>query len=136
MSEALSIDITFGDCDPAGIVFYPNAFRWMDAAFHNLLRNFGGHAELCRTLGAIGLGLIDVSARFRHPMRDGDQLLLTIEVADWSTRAFSLGYIGTVDGTLAFEGREVRALFVQSDDGLRAADVAPLKSRLEVLDER
>jgi len=24
--------IEFGDCDPAGIVFYPNFQRWMDAA--------------------------------------------------------------------------------------------------------
>jgi len=24
--------VEFGDCDPAQIVFYPNYFRWMDAA--------------------------------------------------------------------------------------------------------
>ena len=26
------VTIHFGDCDPAGIVFYPNFLRWMDAA--------------------------------------------------------------------------------------------------------
>lgn len=41
MTAAQDFDITFGDCDPAGIVFYPNAFRWMDAGFHTLLRPVG-----------------------------------------------------------------------------------------------
>ncbi|MEM1428557.1 MAG: acyl-CoA thioesterase [Pseudomonadota bacterium] len=135
MPDTLSIDITFGDCDPAGIVFYPNAFRWMDAAFHSFLRDFGGHSDLCQTFGAVGLGLFDATARFRHPMRDGDRLLLTIRIAAWSTRSFSLGYIGTLGDTTAFEGREVRGLFVRGADGVRAADVAPLKQRLEASDE-
>ena len=24
------VDVYFGDCDPAGIVFFPNFSRWMD----------------------------------------------------------------------------------------------------------
>ena len=24
------VDVHFGDCDPAGIVFFPNYSRWMD----------------------------------------------------------------------------------------------------------
>ena len=27
-----TVDVHFGDCDPAGIVFFPNFSRWMDAA--------------------------------------------------------------------------------------------------------
>ena len=27
-----SVTVQFGDCDPAGIVFYPNFQRWMDEA--------------------------------------------------------------------------------------------------------
>ena len=29
------VDEQFGDCDPAGIVFFPNYSRWMDAASHH-----------------------------------------------------------------------------------------------------
>ena len=38
MSEFRSIvgvfpcQVHWGDCDPAGIIFYPTYFRWMDAA--------------------------------------------------------------------------------------------------------
>ena len=24
-------DVTWGDCDPAGIIYYPTYFRWIDA---------------------------------------------------------------------------------------------------------
>ena len=30
--HTLSVTVEFGDCDPAQIVYYPNFFRWMDAA--------------------------------------------------------------------------------------------------------
>ena len=35
--HSLSVGVSFGDCDPAGIVFYPNFFRWFDRCFHHFL---------------------------------------------------------------------------------------------------
>jgi 4-hydroxybenzoyl-CoA thioesterase len=131
MTAAQDFDITFGDCDPAGIVFYPNAFRWMDAGFHTLLRPAGGHATLCRNLKAVGVGLVDASAEFRRPMRDGDRLSLRITITEWSHRSFTLHYDGTVEGKRAFRGREVRCLFTRAESGIVAADVAPLRVLLE-----
>ncbi|MFL6695326.1 MAG: acyl-CoA thioesterase, partial [Ramlibacter sp.] len=29
---AYPVRVEFGDCDPAGIVWFPNFFRWIDAA--------------------------------------------------------------------------------------------------------
>jgi hypothetical protein len=31
-TTVFQLDVMFGDCDPAGIVFFPNFSRWMDAA--------------------------------------------------------------------------------------------------------
>ena len=31
-STTYTVNVTFGDCDPAGIVFFPNFSRWMDTA--------------------------------------------------------------------------------------------------------
>jgi 4-hydroxybenzoyl-CoA thioesterase len=127
----LMIDISFGDCDPAGIVFYPNAFRWMDAAFHHHLRGYGGHSHICETLGAVGLGLVDASAKFRKPMRDGDRLELSLEISEWTTRSFTLLYKGTVEGANTFTGHEVRCLFTRSDAGIAAGEISALKALLE-----
>ncbi|MDF3416324.1 acyl-CoA thioesterase [Sulfitobacter sp. M57] len=131
MSQTQTFDISFGDCDPVGIVFYPNAFRWMDATFHTLLRRYGGHSQVCKQLEAVGLGLVDASAQFKHPMRDGDTLDLRTQVVEWSQRTVTLGYEGRVQGKLAFTGREVRCLFKRSQNSIVAADLAQLRELLE-----
>lgn len=131
-----AIQISFGDCDPAGIVFYPNNFRWMDATFHAFLNGFGGHEAMCRQLGALGFGLVDASAKFRHPMRNGDLLDLRLTALDWSSRTLSVSYAGQVGGKTTFEGREVRCLFMRAETGIVAADIAPLRALLEARDVR
>lgn len=127
----LTIDISFGDCDPAGIVFYPNAFRWMDAAFHYHLRGYGGHSYICRTLDAVGLGLVDASANFRKTMRDGDRLELSLEISEWTARSFALAYKGAVEGATTFMGHEVRCLFKRSNAGIAAGEISALRALLE-----
>jgi len=127
----LIIDISFGDCDPAGIVFYPNAFRWMDATFHNHLRAFGGHSDICKSLGAMGLGLVDAAAQFRRPMHDGDRLELRLDMTGWTPRSVALSYQGTVDGKVTFTGHEVRCLFARTDAGIAATDISALRTLLE-----
>jgi len=119
--------VTFGDCDPAGIVFYPNTFRWMDAAFHDFLRTRGGgHDQICRDLGAIGIGLAKVSASFHAPMRDGDVLDLHVSVGTPGQTSVELTYNGFVGERLAFKGNETRALFINTERGISAGDIGPL----------
>ena len=44
--------VEWGDCDAAGIAFYPAFFRWMDAAFHLMTEADGWRqAALMRTAG-------------------------------------------------------------------------------------
>lgn len=124
--------IRFGDCDPAGIVFYPNYLRWFDGTFHALLRSRGtGHQELCAGLGVMGMGLMEVGARFRSPATDGDLLTLSVEVGEWRERSVRFLYQGHVDGRLVLDGFEMRGLFVRKDDRLTLSPVAPLKAYLE-----
>tara|TARA_R110000787_G_scaffold36875_7_gene93979 strand:- start:677 stop:1075 length:399 start_codon:yes stop_codon:yes gene_type:complete len=131
MSVTLTYRISFGDCDPAGIAFYPNSFRWMDSAFHLMLHPLGGHAALCKKLGAVGLGLVNASAQFRHPMRDGDLLELQATIAEWSRRSLTLVYEGQVGKTRTFTGSETRCLFTQTETGIVASDLAQLRALLE-----
>lgn len=124
--------VSFGDCDPAGIVFYPNYYAWMDATFHGYLRNAGpGHAALCRDLGARGVGLMETGMRYRAPATDGDLLEITLDSIDWAEKSLRAGFTARVGERLIFEGFETRGLFVADAGGrLRAAPVAPLRARL------
>lgn len=123
--------ISFGDCDPAGIVYYPNIFRWMDAAFHNVLQSFGGHAALCRRLDAVGLGLMDAQAGFRAPLRPGEALRIEPAIDGWSGKTLTMTYTGLVADRPAFTGREVRGMFRQGPDEIFAAEIAGFREILE-----
>lgn len=129
--HSLSVGVSFGDCDPAGIVFYPNFFRWFDRCFHHFLAaRAGGHAELCARLGALGVGLMDVQAQFRAPVRENCTLTLDLRVLEWRGRALRLGYEGHVGGTVCVTGQEVRGLFVMREGRMTAGEMAPLRAAL------
>lgn len=134
MPATLTMAITYGDSDPARIVFFPNAFRWMDAALHNLLRDVGGHATVCERQEAIGLGVTEAQATFRRPIRDRDGLELQVSFAASSARSVTLTYEGTVGDAVAFTGRKVRRLFTRTGSGIVATDLSPLREMMNARD--
>lgn len=125
------VTVSFGDCDPAGIVYYPNYFRWMDNCFHAYLQELaGGHRAVCEKLGAVGLGLMNADQSFRAPAREGDKILYLINEIKWSGRSYKLDYTVWSGNLLVLEGHETRGVFVLSDGRMRAGDTAPLKKLL------
>lgn len=126
------IQVSFGDCDPAGIVYYPNFFRWIDRTFHALLREkLGGHAGLCRDLDAQGLGLMNVEMAFKSPAVEGDLLHLRIVEITWTRKSYDIRYQAHIGQRLVFEAVETRGMFVRRDGRMAAGDVTPLKDRLQ-----
>ena len=69
-----TVQVEFGDCDPARIVWFPNFFRWIDAASRNYFVQCGvpSWAETERTLGIIGTPLVDARCRFVNTASYGD----------------------------------------------------------------
>ena len=130
------IEVSFGDCDPAGIVFYPNHLRWFDQAFQRFLASLGlNQATIAVQLGAVGTGLIDCGARFCAPVSFGDILTIALALDGWTDKTLKLRYRGMVDGRLAVEGHEVRGLFIREGGRLRAAPIAPLRRLVEPVAE-
>lgn len=125
--------VSFGDCDPAGIVFYPNIFAWLDRTFHLFLdKHGGGHAALCEQLGARGIGLTDAQCRFRAPVAEGSDLTVEISNVAWDERVLRLTYTGRVRDDVVFEGIETRAVFVIQDGRLRMGNIGDLRSAMNV----
>lgn len=129
-SQKYAVNVSFGDCDPAGIVFYPNILRWVDAAFHNFLRPYGGHAKMCDELQAIGVGLVESTAQFMTPLRDGDQLSIEVMVVEWGRKTLTLSYKGTVADRLAFQAKEVRCLFKVKENSIVAAEIGQFRAQI------
>lgn len=128
----LDIPISFGHCDPAGIVFYPNYYRWFDRCYHTFLHEkAGGHSLICEKLGAKGTGLIDTGAKFPSPATEGDVLRLEMTLAEWGSRTLRIEYTGYVGDRRVVDGFELRGLFIVGEDGrMRAGAMAPLQEMI------
>ena len=48
IESRLPCQVHWGDCDPAGIIFYPTYFLWFDAASWNMFAEVGYHAKRMR----------------------------------------------------------------------------------------
>lgn len=108
--------IEWGDCDNAGVVFYPNYFRWMDAAFHALCASAGYDQRSLRSaFGVFGTPLIDAQARFLTPATFGQTLEIAVVVSRWGTTSMALAYRFIRSETTILEGSEAR-VFVRRDD--------------------
>ncbi len=130
----LDVPVSFGHCDPAGIVFYPNYYRWFDRCFHSFLRErAGGHRLICEKLSAKGTGLIDSGAKFPAPATEGDVIRLEMTLADWGSRTLRVEYTGYVGDRRVVSGFELRGLFLMDEAGrMRAGALAPLRELLRL----
>ena len=131
INHSCNIVITFGDCDPAGIVFYPNFYRFIDRSFHDWLRSWGSHNKLASQVGGIALGLIDSGAQFHHVVVDGDVLDIQLSITKWTQKTFRIEYKGYVDETLCLTAFEVRGLFKITDDKFKAKEITSLKDIID-----
>lgn len=102
--------VEWGDCDPAGIVFFPNFFRWMDAASLQFFRAAGvpPWREFEARTGILGTPLVDASAKFLRPATYGDVIGVQTEVDEWRGKSFVMSHIIRRGDDVLVEGRTVR----------------------------
>ena len=120
-----TITVEFGDCDPAAIVWFPNFFRWIDAASRHFFIQCGvpRWEETARTLGVIGTPLVDTKSRFIKTASYGDVLDIAVAISEWRTKSFVQTYRITrarTDGTepdVIMECEEVRIFAARREDG-------------------
>jgi 4-hydroxybenzoyl-CoA thioesterase len=118
--------IAWGDCDAAGIVYYPRFFYFMDAAFQTLLRKADlNHRILLRQFG-VRVPIVDANAKFLSPASYEDRLVVNAEIAHWGTKSFRVNYQGSREGVPVFEGFEARVWAKVTADGtITTAEIAP-----------
>jgi 4-hydroxybenzoyl-CoA thioesterase len=115
------VAVEFGDCDPAGIVFFPNFLRWIDSASRNYFVACGvpSWRETEATHGIIGTPIVDVQARFLKPATYGDRLSVESSVSEWRNRSFVMRHTVKRGDDVLVEATEVR-IFAKRVAGERA----------------
>lgn len=124
------VHVMFGDCDPAGIVFYPNYAKWMDASSLNFFMQCGvpPWRELVKTTGIIGDPLLEVNIKFSCPATYGETLQVHTCVEEWRKTSFVQRHVIQRGDKVLCEGIEVRAFCVRpphEPDRIRAIAVPP-----------
>jgi 4-hydroxybenzoyl-CoA thioesterase len=117
--------IEWGDCDPAGIVFYPRYFEMFDHSTVLLIEQALGmrKLKLYEHYNFAGYPSVETQARFHLPTRFGDDVEIESAITKVGRSSFSLQHRLTLDGALAVEGSETRCWVARDPartGGLRA----------------
>jgi len=97
--------VQWGDCDPAGIVFFPNYLRWFDDCTSALFAAAGFPLHiLFRAHDIIGVPIVDVRVSFKISAAFGDDLLAKTSVSEWRSSSFVVQHHFYKADKLAVEG--------------------------------
>ena len=112
------VEVMFGDCDPAGIVFFPNFSKWMDASSLNFFVRCGVPTwrDLYRETGILGTPLLEINTRFVSPATYGQRLQVFTSVQEWRAKVFIQKHSIKRGDTLICEGTETRAFCIYHPD--------------------
>lgn len=120
----MRVVVRWGDCDEAGIVYYPNYLYWMDSAYHAKLDELGWSMKSLRQDLGGATPLVEVGASFKAPATYNDELQITLHVAHWGRTSFRLEYVGKCAEKTVFTGFEARVwLSTDNQNGVSTAPV-------------
>jgi 4-hydroxybenzoyl-CoA thioesterase len=108
-----AVRIEWGDCDAAGIVFYPRYFAIFDASTHYLFEAAGWKKKDLRAeFDIVGFPMVDTRGRFMLPSSYGDDVIVETRVAAIRNSSFDVEHRvfkpGPGGEALAVEGWETR----------------------------
>lgn len=105
-------EVRFGECDPAGVVYFPRFFEW----FHEAMEAWFGQAlgrPYAEVLQEYGFPAVESQAQFKAPCRLGERLDIEVRVLRLGRSSFTLGYtVRGEDGDLRAEGHTAAAMIV------------------------
>jgi 4-hydroxybenzoyl-CoA thioesterase len=118
------VQIQWGDCDPANIVFYPRYFEMFDASTALLFERAGfSKQDIVQRYGLVGIPMVDTRARFYIASTYGDWITIETQVESFKRSSFEVLHRVFKGEALAIEANETRVLV-----GRDPNDPARLKS--------
>lgn len=125
LKNSRSFLIEWGDCDPAGIVFYPRYFAMFDHSTTMLISAASGlnKYDLLQKYEAHGYPMVDTRGKFAIPTRFGDKVTIESEFTKVGRSSFDIAHKLIKDGKVCLEGFETRVWVIKDP-----ADPAKIKS--------
>lgn len=125
------VAIQFGDCDPAGIVFYPNFLKWMDSASLHFFIECGVPPwnVTIKTHGIVGTPLVEVNVKFMRPATYPEKIEVHTTVEEWRAKVFIQHHVLKRGDDVLCEGRETRTFVKRDDQGRMRSIPVPAEFR-------
>jgi 4-hydroxybenzoyl-CoA thioesterase len=132
----IQVRVGWEDCDPAGIVFYPRFFEWMNNAAHALAREMGITRD-DMLAGGQGFPLVSAGAEYLASARLEDALEVRVRVTHVGRTSFGLTFDvvrleGDAGQTLLARGREER-VYVGRDPETWVLAARPLTEQMRAV---
>ncbi len=136
LSSRHEVMVEWGDCDPAGIVYYPSYFRWFDQASYRLFLKAGLRRDDTSKGGwREGTPLVGAECAFRRASQPGEKLTIESHIEKFGRSSFVIRHVlRDASGEVAAEGTETRIWAKKDGDArtLKAIAIPPdVKRRLE-----
>jgi 4-hydroxybenzoyl-CoA thioesterase len=104
-----TIRIQWGDCDPAGIVYFPRYFEYFDICTNALFERAGFFKPtMLKSYRIAGIPVVDMKATFVTPSRFGEDVIVESSIAKWGKSSFVVQHRLLKGETLAVECLETR----------------------------
>ncbi len=126
--------IEWGDCDPAGIVFYPRYFAWFDACTAGLFAAVGlPKPEMIAKYKLLGIPMVDTRARFIVPSKFGDEVSIASTIIEFRRSSFDVSHQIMRGDILAVEGFETRVWTVRDPENPERIKSQPIPAEVIAL---
>ena len=99
----------WGECDPAGIIYYPTYYQWMDTATWTMVAQAGYPAARMRA-EHFTMPLVDSQCAFLSSPQFGDEVEVRSQVTKWGRSSFTVthDFVALADGHPLARGTESR----------------------------
>jgi 4-hydroxybenzoyl-CoA thioesterase len=113
-----TVRIEWGDCDPAGIIYYPRYFAIFDASTALLFEAALGMTkfQMFKNLDFSGFPLVRTHARFLKPTRFGDDVTVESKIS-FGRSSFEVEHRLSLKGETCAECSEKRVWTVRDTGG-------------------
>ena len=110
LSSQHQIMVEWGDCDPAGIVYYPSYFKWFDQATYRLFLKAGlRRDDITGGQWKEGTPLVAAECSFKRASQTGEKLTIESFVERFGRSSFTVRHVfRDHEGQVAAEGTETR----------------------------
>jgi 4-hydroxybenzoyl-CoA thioesterase len=109
LTHRRTLRVEWGQCDPAGIMFYPHYLVIFDTSTGWLFERTGlKPLAMRKKYKIVGMPIVEVGARFIAPCRFDEEIIVESEVGEWGRSSFTVRHRILKGGELVVDGFEKR----------------------------